>query len=165
MTAGQGDEATSAPPATELVENAAAGDSRAWDRLVDTYEQLIWAITREFEPVEGDAADVTQVTWLRLPEHTERPGRPARVSSRLGTTAQRECPSSAAAHKKVVLAQDGAARGGCPAGGPEFDERLLAAGHAQSVRDALSRLSPGWQQLLELLLANPSASDSGHPGS
>jgi hypothetical protein len=138
MTAGQ-EEATGTPPAvTELVEDAAGGDSRSWECLVETYARLIWVITRE---LEGDAPEVTRVTWLRLPEHIDQLG------------------SSALAREKVVLAQDDDTAGGVPAPGPGIDERLLAAGRAQGVRDALSRLPPGWQQLLEMLMAGPPASD------
>jgi len=157
MTAGQ-EEAAGAAPVTQLVEDAAAGDSRAWERLVETYARLIGEITGEAELAEPDSADVTQVTWPRRLEHGGQPGRTGWVRSRLGAAAQRNCLRSGAARKKVVLAQDDGTPEGVPAPGPEIDERLLAAGRAQSARDALSRLSPGSQQLIEMLIAGPPAS-------
>ena len=50
-----------APDVGQLVRRAAEGDQWAWERLVDRYARLIWAITREFKRVEGDAADVALV--------------------------------------------------------------------------------------------------------
>ena len=54
------------------VRAAAAGDRRAWERLVEQYNRLIWSITADFKLAESDAADVAQTTWLRLLEHIDR---------------------------------------------------------------------------------------------
>lgn len=89
-----------------LVRRAAEGDRRAWERLVDQYARLIWSITGEFRLAESDAADVAQVTWLRLLEHIDRIQYPDRVGSWLAATARNECLRSLAAHKKVVLRPD-----------------------------------------------------------
>jgi RNA polymerase sigma factor (sigma-70 family) len=142
----------------QLVRRAAVGDRWAWERLVDQYSRLIWAITRDFKLAESDAADVAQVTWLRLLEHINRIEHPDRVGSWLAATARNECLRSLAARKKVVLAHDEVALEGVAALEPEVDERLLAAERAQSVREALSCLPVRWQQMLELLMADPPAS-------
>jgi RNA polymerase sigma factor (sigma-70 family) len=141
-----------------LVRSAAEGDRWAWERLVDQYSRLIWAITRDFKLAESDAADVAQVTWLRLLEHIDRIEHPDRVGSWLAATARNECLRSLAARKKVVLAHDEVAIEGVAALEPEVDERLLAAERAQSVREALSCLPVRWQQMLELLMADPPTS-------
>src|ERR1700690_4365107 len=90
----------------ELVRQAAAGDHDSWERLVDKYARLIWAITRDFELGESDAADVAQATWLRLLEHIDRINYPERVGSWIAATARNECLRSLAARKRVVLARD-----------------------------------------------------------
>ncbi len=141
-----------------LVGRAADGDWWAWERLVDQYARLIWAMTRDFKLAESDAADVAQATWLRLLEHIDRLDHPARVGSWLATTARHECLRSLAARKKIVLADDDTALNGVAAHEPEIDERLLAEERAQTVRQALSRLPWRWQRLLELLMADPPAS-------
>ena len=87
-----------------LVRRAADGDPWAWERLVDQYGRLVWAMTRDFKLVESDAADVAQATWLRLLEHIDRLEYPARVGSWLAATARNECLRSLAARKRVVLA-------------------------------------------------------------
>ena len=101
------------------------GDRGAWERLVDQYGRLIWAITRDFKLVESDAADVAQVTWLRLLENVHKIEHPDRVGSWLAATARNECLRSLAARKKVVLADDNVVLEGAATPEPEIDERLL----------------------------------------
>ena len=48
---------------------AAAGDQVAWDGIVERYHRLVWAVVRSYRLSSSDAADVTQITWLRLVEH------------------------------------------------------------------------------------------------
>ena len=146
------------PDIAGLVRGAAAGDRRAWERLVDQYARLIWSITAEFRLAEGDAADIAQTTWLRLLEHIDRIQYPDRVGSWLAATARNECLRSLAARKRIVLAPDEEVLSGVVASEPEVDERILADERDQIVRDALSRLPGRWQRLLELLMADPPSS-------
>jgi RNA polymerase sigma factor (sigma-70 family) len=141
-----------------LVRRAAEGDRWAWERLVDQYERLIWAMTRDFKLVENDANDVAQITWLRLLEHIDRIEQPDRVGSWLAATARHECLRSLAARKKVVLVQDHVDLTDAVAHEPEIDARLLADERVQVVREALSSLPRRWQRLLEMLMADPPAS-------
>lgn len=142
-----------------LVRLAAAGDRRAWERLVDQYSRLIWAMTRDFRLAETDAADVVQATWLRLLEHIHRIEYPERIGSWLATTARHECLRHLAASKRIMLVEDhDAAFGGTAAHQPEVDERLLAEERAAAVREAMATLPTRSQQLLELLMADPPVS-------
>jgi RNA polymerase sigma factor (sigma-70 family) len=141
-----------------LVRGAAAGDQRAWERLIEQYARLIWSITADFKLAESDAADVAQTTWLRLFEHIHRIEYPDRVGYWLAATARNECLRSLAAHKRLVLSRDEHEMEEAPAQGVELDARLLADERAQVVRDALSHLPGRWQRLLELLMADPPAS-------
>ena len=153
-----GEQDSGAPDIAQLVRSAADGDRRAWERLVNQYARLIWAITADFKLTESDAADVAQTTWLRLLEHIDRIEYPDRVGSWLAATARNECLRGLAARKRVVLAQDDEVLTGVVASSPEVDERILADERAQVVRDALSHLPGRWQRLLELLMADPPAS-------
>jgi RNA polymerase sigma factor (sigma-70 family) len=143
------------PDIAGLVGGAAAGDRRAWERLVEQYARLIWSITVQFKLTESDAADVAQTTWLRLLEHIDRIEFPDRVGSWLAATARNECLRSLAARKRVVLAHDEEILFGMAVSAPEIDERILADERDQVVRDAMSRLPRRWQRLLELLMADP----------
>ena len=151
------DQGLDAPDVAGLVRLAAEGDLQAWERLVDQYARLIWAITGDFKLVESDAADVAQTTWLRLLEHIDRIEYPARVGSWLAATARHECLRCVAAKKRVVLAHDDDDLDlkGAMAIEPEVDERLLADERTQTVRAALARLPMRWQRLLEMLMADP----------
>jgi RNA polymerase sigma factor (sigma-70 family) len=146
------------PDIALLVRGAAAGDRRAWERLVSQYARLIWAITAEFKLAESDAADVAQTTWLRLLEHIDRIEYPDRVGSWLAATARNECLRSLAARKRLVLGHDEEVLTEVVGSEPEVDERILAHERDQVVRDALSHLPKRWQRLLELLMADPPAS-------
>jgi RNA polymerase sigma factor (sigma-70 family) len=141
-----------------LVRRAADGDKWAWERLVDQYARLIWAMTRDFKLIESDAADVAQATWLRLLEHIDRLDHPARVGAWLTTTARHECLRSLAARKRIVLMHDDSVLAEGAAPGPALDERLLADERAQAVREALSHLPWRWQRMLQLLMSDPPAS-------
>ena len=140
---------------SQLVRRAALGDRSAWEHLVDQYSRLIWAMTRDFKLPESDAADVVQVTWLRLLEHIDRIEHPDRIGSWLATTARHECLRHIAARSKVMLFHDDEVALASTVHQPEVDERLLADERAEAVRDALSRLPWRWQKLLELLMADP----------
>ena len=142
----------------EVVRCAAEGDRRSWERLVEQYARIIWAVTRDFRLTEGDAADVAQITWLRLFEHINRLEHPSRVGSWLAVTARRECLRHLAARKKVVLVRDDGDFNDVPAVGPEVDERLLTEERIQAVRAALSGLPSQWQRMLQMLMADPPAS-------
>ena len=140
----------------QLVRRAARGDHSAWERLVDQYSKLIWAMTRDFRLAESDAADVVQATWLRLLEHIDRIEYPERVGSWLATTARHECLRYVTARKRVMLVEDNdATLNEAAAQQPEVDERLLADERAQHVREALARLPSRWQLLLEMLMSDP----------
>jgi RNA polymerase sigma factor (sigma-70 family) len=137
-----------------VVRRAADGDMHAWDRLVDQYGRLIWSIPVQFKLEESDAADVVQTTWMRFIEHIDRIEQPDRVGSWLAATARNECLRHMAARKRLVLVHEDQEFDGADHG-PEVDEALLAAERAQVVRDALAHLPSQWQQLLELLMADP----------
>jgi RNA polymerase sigma factor (sigma-70 family) len=141
-----------------VVRCAAEGDQRAWERLVELYGRLVWAMTREFRLDESDAADVVQTTWMRLLEHIDRLDHPERVGSWLAATARNECLRGLAGRKRLVLVEDDVTLMTDVARGPEVDERLLADERAQAVRGALAHLPARWQRLLQLLMADPPAS-------
>ncbi len=137
---------------------AAAGDKHAWARLVDQYGKLIWSITVRFKLTESDAADVVQTTWMRLIENINRIEQPDRVGAWLAATARNECLRHVSSRKRVVLVHENVELESADHQGPEVDEALLAAERAEHVRAALAHLPAQWQQLLELLMADPPVS-------
>jgi RNA polymerase sigma factor (sigma-70 family) len=146
---------TASPGIAGWVRQAATGDIRAWNRLVDQYSRLIWSITASFKLGESDAADVAQTTWMRLIEHIDRIEQPARVGAWLAATARNECLRHIAARKRIVLVHEDSEFDGVDQHGPAVDEVLLASERAHDVRQAMTHLPAQWQQLMEMLMADP----------
>lgn len=142
----------------ELVRAASAGDGRAWEELVDAYVGLIWKITSSHRLRPGDAADVSQTTWLRLLESIDKLQDPSRVGAWLATTARRECLRVLGQSKRWVLVCEDGEFDGDAASAPELDAALLADERDDEVRAAVATLPPRCQQLLGLLMMDPSPS-------
>jgi DNA-directed RNA polymerase specialized sigma24 family protein len=69
---------------------AAAGDRRAWDRLVDRHAEQVWATVRG-RGLDGPvAARVCQLTWLRLADHLDELATHDDVRVWVGAVADRE---------------------------------------------------------------------------
>jgi RNA polymerase sigma factor (sigma-70 family) len=145
-------------PIADVVRRAAAGDADAWDRLIDQYGRLIWAITRDFKLVESDASDVAQTTWLRLVEHIDRLQHPQYVGAWLATTAKNECLRHLVARKRLVLLGEENGLEAVAGSEPPLDEVMLAAERARTVREAIRLLPHNWQRLMELLMMDPPTS-------
>lgn len=143
-----------ADTSADLVVGASHGDRAAWERLVDRYARLIWAITRDFRLSDNDASDVAQTTWLRLLEHIDRID-PFRVAAWLATTARHECLRVVALRKRTLLSYDDDAFERAWGAEPDVDEGMLADERAHDVRRAVQALPPRWQQLLQLSMADP----------
>jgi RNA polymerase sigma factor (sigma-70 family) len=146
--------------AAHLVKSAGNGDRAAWEALVDAYGGLIWAITRNHRLPHGDAADVSQTTWLRLLENIERLNDPGRVGAWLATTARRECLRLSARRKRTVLVADENDLELDPlrAQAPELADGLLLAERDEALRAAFRTLNPRCRELLRLMLLDPAPS-------
>ena len=142
--------------AETLVIWAAAGDQVSWIQFVDQFARLVWAVTRSFRLSDSDAADVSQMVWLRLLEHIHRVD-PERVGAWLVVTTRRECLRVLAFRKRVFLTYESAAFEGVAGDQPELDAELLADERAVDVRRALESLPDRWQQLMGMLMADPPA--------
>jgi RNA polymerase sigma factor (sigma-70 family) len=144
------------PPVTDLVRRAQNGEQQAWDELVERYAPLIWSICRRFRLEGADAEDVSQAVWLTLVSSLDRLRDPAALPGWLVTTTQRECGRARRAagtrsESRYVLATEDLPDTEIAA----VEEELLRAERNAAFRDALTRLPPGYQQLLTLLMADP----------
>jgi RNA polymerase sigma factor (sigma-70 family) len=138
-----------------LLAAAAAGDQAAWDALVQRYSSLVWSIARSFRLDPPEAADVVQMTWLRLVENVDRIVDPERLPGWLATTARREC---------LLLVRRAAREHRAPGDGdlaqlvdpaPPIDEAMLRGERDAVLWQALARLGERCQQLLRVLMASP----------
>jgi RNA polymerase sigma factor (sigma-70 family) len=136
-----------------LVNAAGTGDQSAWNRLVQEFESMIWAIARAHRLGDADAADVSQATWIALLQHIKKLNNPAGVGAWLATTARRECLRVLRGGQRCVPFGDD---------GPEHESPEPPPGHAllvterdDALRRAFSRLRAADQALLRLLTADP----------
>jgi len=137
---------------SDLLQSATAGDERAWEELVDQFGGLLWSVARAYRLDPADAADVVQVTWLRLLQHAARIRDPERLGAWLATTAKREC-------LRVIRTTDRVQPVSEP---PEPQQQqlksipeavALAAERDELLHRAMNELSPRCQRLLGALMS------------
>jgi RNA polymerase sigma factor (sigma-70 family) len=139
-----------------LVRDAAAGDQRAWDLLVDRYQGLVWSVIRGHRLSGADAADASQTTWLRLVEHAATLKDPARVGAWLATTARRECLRILRGAGRQIPFGDDLPEPESVA--PALDAALLRDERDAELWTAFGRLPHRDQSLLRPLVAEPAPS-------
>ncbi len=144
------------PFVIDLVTRARTGDKQAWDALVDRYAPLIWSICRRHRLDRADAEDVAQNVWLHLVGQLNRIRDPAAIPGWLATTTQRECCRVLrAAHRPPGAGQVLDAENIPDEQTATAEQELLQAERNATLREAFTRLPPGCQQLLALLIQDP----------
>jgi RNA polymerase sigma factor (sigma-70 family) len=143
-------------PVTDLVTRAKNGEQRAWDALVERYAPLIWSICRRYRLERSDAEDVSQAVWLNLVPRLDRLRDPAALPGWLATTTRRECgrarraADARSAGEQILIAEIIPDTENAP-----VEQDVLVAEQHAVLRDAVTRLPPGCQQLVALLTADP----------
>jgi RNA polymerase sigma factor (sigma-70 family) len=144
---------------SRLVQAAAYGDDRAWETLVEHFSGLIWSVAGAYGLTRADAADVTQVTWLRLVEHLGRLKDPSRLAAWLVTTTRRECLRRLRTANREVPASDDYRLESLGSEGPSPESLILRTERAVQIWRAFRQLDSRCQELLRaLLLAHPALS-------
>jgi RNA polymerase sigma factor (sigma-70 family) len=143
--------APGAPAAGDLVRAAAAGDSAAWDALVRRFGGLLWSVCRDHRLSDADAADVFQLTWLRLLERLDSLQDPDRVAGWLATTCRRECLAVLRRARRVSPSSEAVELHTEPAGAADAD--LLRADRDAGLWDAFARLGERCRRVLAVLVA------------
>ena len=139
-----------------LVRSAADGDAEAWNALVDRFAALVWAVTRSFGLDRSDAADVSQVAWLRLVEHLDRLTEPDRVGAWLGTTVRRECLAVIRRRSRTAIPSgDDVTFERVVANVPSPEHRMMAEERNAVIWQAMGAISDRCRQLLRILMADP----------
>ena len=73
----------------DLIRACRSGDARAWERLLDKYERLVFSISLNYGLTTDDAADVTQITFTILLQNLDTLTDEIRLSAWLATVARR----------------------------------------------------------------------------
>lgn len=139
-----------------LVRAAATGHQRAWERLVEEFSGLIWAVARAHRLSKTDAADVAQTTWLRVVEHIDRMQNPARLGAWVATTARRECLRTLRAAAQTVPTEDDVFEQDPDS--TTADAEVLLAERDAALWGAFDRLGARDKALLRMLIADPTPS-------
>jgi RNA polymerase sigma factor (sigma-70 family) len=141
----------------DLVRECLAGRQAAWSTLVRRFQRLIYTVPRRAGLSDDEAADVFQMTFVRLHEHLARIDDPARLKAWLVTTAKRETLRHLQlASRKVSLPTPGDDGDEDPmdqlADPSPLPESLLADLQQHDLlRQAVDRLDPRSRQFVELL--------------
>jgi RNA polymerase sigma factor (sigma-70 family) len=137
-----------------LVNAAAQGDAQAWNKIVDRFTRLLWSVARSYRLNDSDAADVVQMTWLRLLDNVNRIDSPQGLPKWLSTTAQREALAIIKKRRREVLVDDSDEVISIESGhGSEVDVDFLTSERDEHLRACLDTLAPRNQRLLHALVA------------
>lgn len=146
------------PTLDELLRRAADRDWAAWDVLVSRFERLVLHAGRRIGLNHADAADVAQLTWLRLLEHAHQIRQPERLPAWLTATARREALRVAITSKRYILCADPTIENGVDTRGAVNDVYPVDGDYGPDVEQALARLPVRYQRLLRLLMSDDSPS-------
>jgi RNA polymerase sigma factor (sigma-70 family) len=152
----------SADPIDGLVRAAAAGDGQAWAELVDRYSPLVWSVCRAYRLSGEDAADVYQVTWLRLLENLGRIRDPKRLPGWIATTCRREAQALLTRARSSV-ATDSERLDWLLGGDVPADEPMLTADQHAALWRAFGQLGDWCQQVLRALILNMDGERMSYP--
>jgi RNA polymerase sigma factor (sigma-70 family) len=85
----QADRSAASVSDRDLIRGCRKGRVEAWQRLLDTYERIVFSVPRRYGLSPDDAADVTQLTFTILVESIDRLPEDSRLGGWLTTVARR----------------------------------------------------------------------------
>jgi RNA polymerase sigma factor (sigma-70 family) len=140
-----------------MVTAAVGGDQGAWNSLVDRFAGLIWTVARSFRLSAADAADVSQVTWLRVVEHLGTVRDPDALAAWIATTARREALQLLRRRREVPV-DDLTWIDAADDNDRAPDRRLVRDDRDRELWEAYQRLPVRCRTLLRLLVIEPAGS-------
>lgn len=146
---------TQTPTIPDLLSRAQAGDSEAWNALVDRFLPLVFSILSRFRMSRADAEDVNQTVWLRLVEHLGDLREPRALPGWLATTTRNEAIRVLRARDRQRPEDPLTWHETEPDTDVDIDDELLAEERRHGLREGLTQLSPERRELLLLLMHDP----------
>jgi RNA polymerase sigma factor (sigma-70 family) len=135
----------------DLLGAASASDPRAWQEIIRRFVGLVLHTARMHGLSHADAADVAQLTWLRLYENVDRIREPDCLPAWLVSTARRESIRLDTKARKYVLCAEPYTEYG---EGAVTDDYPTDGGYEPATELALASLPTRYQTLLRLLTAD-----------
>jgi DNA-directed RNA polymerase specialized sigma24 family protein len=139
---------------SSLLRRACAEDRAAWQELVRRFGWLLLRTARGVGLNDSDAADVAQLTWMRLWEHGHKIRNPECLPAWLTATARREGLRVAMSGKSQVLCADPAAEHGDRSRVAVTDIYPVDGDYEPLMEQALSRLPTRYERLIRLLMSD-----------
>ncbi|ATW52894.1 RNA polymerase subunit sigma [Streptomyces peucetius subsp. caesius ATCC 27952] len=139
----------------ELVDDCIAGNQDGWNRIVERYTPLIWAIARGHRLSTADCEDVSQTTWMRVIQHLGKLRDPEKLSQWIAVSARRESLKHIEKSGRSVPVGDSPAFDRPEPSENHPEEAALAKERDNEVLLAYCALSSKCQALLGLLVTDP----------
>ena len=130
----------------DLIRACRSGDARAWKRLLDKYERLVFSISLNYGLTTDDAADVTQITFTILLQNLDTLPDDIRLSPWLATVARRHTWRLLAQNRREAVNPDEDLAGNKALGGIVDDREHQEL--AEWLYQGLSLLDERCRQLL-----------------
>ncbi|MFI9825520.1 RNA polymerase sigma factor [Streptomyces sp. NPDC052013] len=143
------------PTLNELVDDCIAGNQDSWNRIVERYTPLIWAIARGHRLSAADSEDVSQTTWMRVIQHLGKLRDPEKLAQWIAVSARRESLKLIEKSGRSVPVGDSPIFDRSEPSENHPEERALARERDDEVLLAYCALSPKCQALLGLLVTDP----------
>ncbi|MFI9155919.1 RNA polymerase sigma factor [Streptomyces sp. NPDC053367] len=143
------------PALHELVDDCMAGNQQSWNRIVERYSPLIWAIARGHRLSAADCEDVSQTTWMRVIQHLGKLRDPEKLAQWIAVSARRESLKLIEKSGRSVPVGDSPVFDRSEGSENHPEERALAKERDNEVLLAYCALSSRCQALLGLLVTDP----------
>ncbi|GAA0931133.1 MULTISPECIES: sigma-70 family RNA polymerase sigma factor [Kribbella] len=144
----------SGPSLEVLLGRALDSDWSAWKELEGRYAHLLTHAARGVGLSHSDAADVAQLTWLRLWQHGRQIRDPECLPAWLAATARREGLRLAISRKRYLLYADPTAEHSDGQRTAVLDVYPVDGEYEPSTEQALRRLPGRYQRLIRLLMSD-----------
>jgi RNA polymerase sigma factor (sigma-70 family) len=138
-----------------LVDECLAGSQESWNRIVDRYTPLIWAIARGHRLSSADCEDVSQTTWMRVIQHLGKLREPEKLAHWISVSARRESLKHIQKSGRSTPIEDPDVFDRPQPSANQPEEKALDRETRDEVLLAYCSLSPKCQALLGLLVAEP----------
>ncbi|WP_258022326.1 RNA polymerase sigma factor [Streptomyces anatolicus] len=139
----------------ELVDECLGGNQESWNRIVDRYTPLIWAIARGHRLSTADCQDVSQTTWMRVIQHLGKLRDPEKLAHWISVSARRESLKHIQKSGRSTPIEDPEVFDRPQPSSNQPEETALDRETRDEVLLAYCSLSPKCQALLGLLVAEP----------
>ncbi|MEV6958159.1 sigma-70 family RNA polymerase sigma factor [Streptomyces sp. NPDC051207] len=139
----------------ELVDECLDGNQESWNRIVDRYAPLIWAIARGHRLSAADCEDVSQTTWMRVIQHLGKLRDPEKLAHWISVSARRESLKHIQKSGRSTPIEDPEVFDRPQPSANQPEQTALDRETRDEVLLAYCSLSPRCQALLGLLVAEP----------